>query len=62
MKCVFITGAAAGIGLATAKRFASKGWFVGLYDINRDALARAVVEGDFPNAEKAARVSALTFE
>lgn len=50
MKSVFITGAAAGIGLATAKRFASKGWFVGLYDINRDALARAVAEGDFPNA------------
>lgn len=50
MKSVFITGAAAGIGLATAKRFASKGWFVGLYDINREALARAVVEGEFSNA------------
>ncbi len=31
-KCVFITGAGAGIGLATAKLFASKGWFVGIYD------------------------------
>lgn len=31
---VFITGAAAGIGRATAERFAREGWFVGLYDIN----------------------------
>jgi len=32
---VFITGAAAGIGRATAELFASQGWFVGLYDINQ---------------------------
>ena len=30
MKTAFITGAAHGIGLATAKRFAEQGWFVGL--------------------------------
>lgn len=31
---IFITGAAAGIGRATAQRFAAAGWFVGLYDLN----------------------------
>ncbi len=36
-KSIFITGAAQGIGKATAELFASKGWFVGLHDI--DALA-----------------------
>jgi NAD(P)-dependent dehydrogenase (short-subunit alcohol dehydrogenase family) len=30
---IFITGAAAGIGRATAERFIAKGWFVGLYDV-----------------------------
>lgn len=33
-KSIFITGAAQGIGRATAERFAREGWFVGLYDIN----------------------------
>ena len=33
-KSIFITGAAAGIGRATAQRFAAAGWRVGLYDIN----------------------------
>jgi NAD(P)-dependent dehydrogenase (short-subunit alcohol dehydrogenase family) len=31
---IFITGAAAGIGRATAELFAGRGWFVGLYDVN----------------------------
>ena len=31
---IFLTGAAAGIGRATAQRFAQEGWFVGLYDVN----------------------------
>jgi NAD(P)-dependent dehydrogenase (short-subunit alcohol dehydrogenase family) len=31
---IFITGAAAGIGLAVAERFAQAGWFVGLYDVD----------------------------
>lgn len=39
---IFITGAASGIGLATAKRFASAGWFVGLADINEAGLAAAL--------------------
>ncbi len=31
---IFITGAGSGIGRATAKLFASRGWFCGLYDVN----------------------------
>lgn len=31
---IFITGAASGIGRATAKLFAEKGWFVGAFDLN----------------------------
>ena len=39
---IFITGAASGIGLATAKRFAAEGWFIGLSDVNEAALAAAL--------------------
>jgi len=35
---IFITGAASGIGRATAAFFHDKGWFVGCYDIDIDAL------------------------
>jgi len=35
---IFITGAAAGIGRATAKLFASRGWFVGIYDMNASGI------------------------
>ena len=38
-KSVFVTGAASGIGAETARHFAKKGWFVGLYDINEAGLA-----------------------
>ncbi|GAB4130921.1 MAG: SDR family oxidoreductase [Raineya sp.] len=38
MPSIFITGAAKGIGKATALLFAKKGWFVGLYDIDEAAL------------------------
>ncbi|RVW01708.1 SDR family oxidoreductase [Rhodococcus spongiicola] len=35
---VFITGAAAGIGRATAVTFASRGYFVGAYDVDESGL------------------------
>jgi len=37
---IFITGAASGMGLATAKLFRDQGWYVGGYDINADDLNR----------------------
>ena len=43
-KAIFITGAASGIGLASAKRFAREGWFVGLADINAAGLKAALQE------------------
>lgn len=41
-KSIFITGAASGIGLATARLFAKKGWFVGLADIDAAGLKAAL--------------------
>jgi len=38
-RTVFITGAANGIGEATAILFASRGWYVGLYDIDINKLS-----------------------
>jgi NAD(P)-dependent dehydrogenase (short-subunit alcohol dehydrogenase family) len=38
-KSIFITGAGSGIGRATAKHFADRGWFVGLADIDAAGLA-----------------------
>ncbi|HEX6860517.1 MAG TPA: SDR family oxidoreductase [Caulobacteraceae bacterium] len=43
-KAIFITGGASGIGLATAKLFAQKGWFVGVADINKAGLKDALAE------------------
>lgn len=40
-RAIFITGAASGIGRATAERFAGHGWFVGVFDID-EAGARTV--------------------
>ncbi len=37
-KCIFITGAASGIGRETARLFAKNGWFVGLTDVNEEGL------------------------
>ena len=41
-KAIFITGAASGIGLATARRFAAEGWLVGLSDIDAPGLKTAL--------------------
>ncbi len=38
-KSIFITGAAGGIGQATARLFAEKGWFIGAVDVNEEKLA-----------------------
>jgi NADP-dependent 3-hydroxy acid dehydrogenase YdfG len=37
-KAIFITGAASGIGRATALLFGEKGWFVGIFDVNEKGL------------------------
>ena len=43
-KSIFITGAASGIGRETAKYFAQRGWFVGLFDIDRHGLSQTLQE------------------
>ena len=43
-KSIFITGAASGIGRATATLFAEKGWFVGAFDIDETGLASLAQE------------------
>ena len=43
-KSIFITGAASGMGRETALLFARKGWFVGAYDVNQDALDTLAAE------------------
>ena len=37
-KSIFVTGAASGIGRATARLFAERGWFVGAFDIDEAGL------------------------
>jgi NAD(P)-dependent dehydrogenase (short-subunit alcohol dehydrogenase family) len=43
-KAIFITGAASGMGLETARVFRSEGWFVGGYDVNDEGLRRLQAE------------------
>jgi len=38
-RAIFVTGAASGIGAATARLFASRGWFVGAADVDEGGLA-----------------------
>ncbi len=43
-KSIFVTGAASGMGRATARLFAKKGWFVGISDINEKGLETLALE------------------
>lgn len=43
-KSIFITGAASGIGRATALMFARRGWYVGIVDLSEDALKTLATE------------------
>ncbi|MBX3499251.1 MAG: SDR family oxidoreductase [Alphaproteobacteria bacterium] len=45
-KVVLVTGAARGIGLATARRFLDEGWRVAMLDVLGDALGEAVAALD----------------
>jgi NAD(P)-dependent dehydrogenase (short-subunit alcohol dehydrogenase family) len=38
-KSIFVTGGASGIGRATCRLFAERGWFVGAYDVDKAGLA-----------------------
>ena len=38
-KSIFVTGGASGIGRATCRIFAERGWFVGAYDVDEAGLA-----------------------
>lgn len=40
MKSIFVTGAASGIGRATALLFGRRGWFVGCYDVDLEGARR----------------------
>jgi NAD(P)-dependent dehydrogenase (short-subunit alcohol dehydrogenase family) len=37
-KSIFITGAACGMGQATARKFANEGWYVGICDVDKQGL------------------------
>ena len=52
-KSALITGAARGIGLATARRFLAEGWNVALLDIDGDTLARTMADLALPQTTQA---------
>lgn len=44
LQSIFITGAAAGIGLETARLFHARGWQVGVYDVDARGISRLLDE------------------
>ncbi|WP_108810223.1 SDR family NAD(P)-dependent oxidoreductase [Sphingorhabdus sp. Alg231-15] len=54
-KSIVITGGAAGIGLATARKLSASGWFVGLIDLNEENLEQA--KKHFPTGRIATAVA-----
>lgn len=48
-RCIFITGGASGIGRATARLFAERGWFVAIADVNVEGMEDtiALLDGGF---------------
>lgn len=52
-KVALVTGAARGIGLATAKRFLADNWRVALLDIDAATLGQAMAELDAPHVTQA---------
>jgi NAD(P)-dependent dehydrogenase (short-subunit alcohol dehydrogenase family) len=54
-KVALVTGAARGIGLATAKRFLADGWQVALLDIDGETLGRAMAGLAVPEVTLAIR-------
>ncbi|MCG8316636.1 MAG: SDR family oxidoreductase [Pseudomonadales bacterium] len=58
MKSIFITGAAAGIGRATAQRFAKEGWFVGLVD--RDAAPLETLQQELGKSNSSTHLCDVT--
>ena len=45
MRSIFVTGAASGIGMATAQLFAERGWFVGAFDVDEAGLRSLELRG-----------------
>ncbi|MBT4641089.1 MAG: SDR family oxidoreductase [Deltaproteobacteria bacterium] len=50
-KSIFITGAASGIGRATARLFAKHGWYIGLNDLNEQGLEALAAEIGLENCQ-----------
>ena len=52
-RSIFVTGAASGIGRATARLFAGRGWFVGAFDVDERGLAARAGAGAWASGRAA---------